>query len=156
MRLYWAVFIAAPATIILYLTDLHPLLKWTAYIILAILITAMLARILMPLILVAMHIPTPDHRRELSRRMWSESKYMLATLGVQSALSFISIAVHAANPSNQLLGLSLFILDTYLTARLVAECHAYMKHDTMMALSAMLLGLSIYLLYSLTLLGGLD
>ncbi|GBC68378.1 hypothetical protein HRbin01_00059 [archaeon HR01] len=137
------------ASLLIYLADPHPYGRIAAYTILAALTIYLFTSLLIPLFAVASHL----HSRESMRKTWSENRYALATLALQSALSFASLITYVLAPKNLILHIILFAVNTYMTARLAAECHA--TPDRGLALTSLLLGLATYLVYSLTLLGGL-
>ncbi|MEM4288013.1 MAG: hypothetical protein QXV97_04320 [Candidatus Caldarchaeum sp.] len=86
---------------------------------------------------------------------WPQSRPTLITLGVLASACFISTTLNAYIAMPTIYILAIFAVNTYLTMRLVAEAFTYMKTDAGLAVSALVLGLLAYLVYSISFLEAL-
>ncbi|MDJ0270966.1 MAG: hypothetical protein QXN23_03600 [Candidatus Caldarchaeum sp.] len=87
---------------------------------------------------------TPIHYRKAG---WTETRATYLTLGIQTAVSFISTAINTANILDTFQTILLFAANTYLLIRVIAESLAVNKTSNAAATASTLLGLSSYITY---------
>ncbi len=134
------------------LSEEIPPLKLVAYIIFFTLALDLAIALIIPMLLIAFRL---DERR---LRRWEASKPMLLTLAVQSIAAYASLVaqVFAIRGEIAVAGLTLtaeqqltalLIINTYLAARLAAECMDYMRLERGFGAAVLMLGMASYLIY---------
>jgi len=127
----------------------HGVVVWIAYLLLTVAVLELFYYLVIPLFAVAMRIG--DSRARMLKR-WTESRTTLQILLIQSLVAFTSSVLTAFNiiSTNFHVVVSI-LLNTYLTLRLVSEAYVNMRRDYGVGITAILLGLSFYVVFVVTL-----
>lgn len=109
--------------------------------------------ILIPLLILAVGLAYRGELRRVVKKNWEESKYMLISLGVQSATAYLSILIQTFMKLDFWALMGLFLLNSFLLLNLAGESYNYTAtSDNDAGIAVAILGCLIYGVYVVTLL----